>query len=48
MGKKTWDVAHAIYGTEKYLMLIRDGYEPFEVVDRSPNAAEIWLKKLRY
>jgi len=45
--KKTWDVAHAIYMTDNYRRLIKDGYEPFAVVDRSPNSAKIWLKKLR-
>ena len=45
--KKTWDVASAIYMTDKYRQLIREGYEPFAVVDRTPNNAEIWFKKLK-
>ena len=45
--KETWDVAHAIYMTDNYVRFIRDGYEPFAVLDRTPNNAEIWLKKLR-
>ena len=45
--KKTWDVAWAIYKTGAYFDLIKNGYEPFAVVDKSPNSAVIWLKKLR-
>ncbi len=45
--KKIWIVAHAIYMTDDYSRLIREGYEPFAVIDRSPNSAEIWLRKLK-
>ena len=47
MKRKIWMTAHAIYQTDSYSRLIREGYEPFAVIDRSPNTAEIWLKKLK-
>ena len=44
--KKIWQAESAYYQSDNYIRLIKDGYEPFAAIDRSPNNTVIWLKRL--